>query len=251
MNITTALDAKEMRTGRNRTVQTWLESPNRLHLIGGDSNRRTQLLVALAVLLLVIMQADELNIFTATLVGGFGAWIIGLLLRRSIEVVIDRQFRVVIVRRRDLFGVLSFGDEVFELSQLESIPVASRKRYVAFGPESFWLLGVKFTGQATMLVGTVHGESRRVEVVLNQISEFLSAPLAEDSFRAGARMNIGPQGLLAELLDSEATVRIGQVLCLVMILLSLFAAPGMAIFYLIALFLGTWFDWMARRGDRS
>ncbi len=232
-------------------MHTWLESEHRLHLTGGDAKRRVQLLVALAMALLVAMQAEEFNIFTVTLVGGFVAWCLTLLLRRSVEVVFDRQYRIVVIRHHDLFGWFSFRDDVFEFSQLESIPVVSRRRYVAFGPETLWLLGVKFVAQDFIAVGVVHDEAQRIEDVLAKIGGFLGQPLAQDSYEAGTQLKAGPQTLVAEILDSEATVRLGQGACLAMILLSLYAAPGMAIYYLIALVLGTWFDWLARRGDRA
>lgn len=232
-------------------MHTWLESEHRMHLTGGDSNRRIQVLVALAMALLVAMQAQELNIFTVTLVGGFVVWILTLVIRRNVEVVFDRQFKIVVIRQHDLFGWFSFRDEVYEFSQLEAIPVVSRRRYVAFGAETFWLLGIKFVAEDFIAVGTVSGDARRIEDVLAEIGQFLSQPLAKDSFEAGARINSGPQTLIAEILDSEATVRLGQAACLAMILLSLYAAPGMAIYYLIALVLGTWFDWLARRSDRA
>lgn len=50
---------------------------------------------------------------------------------------------------------------------------------------------------------------------------------------------------------SSQGAKSGQFACLAMILLSLYAAPGMAIYYMIALVLGTWFDWLARRSDRA
>ena len=233
------------------SMHTWLESEHRLHLTGGDANRRVQVLVALAMALLVVMQAEEFNIFIVVLVGGFVAWILTLVLRRNVEVVFDRQYRIVVIRQHDLFGWFSFRDDVYEFSQLESIPVVSRRRYVAFGAETLWLLGIKFVAQRFIAVGTVNGDARRIEDVLAEIGRFLGQPLAQESYEAGNQLKAGPQSLVAEILDSEATVRIGQGACLLMILLSLYAAPGMAIYYVIALALGTWFDWLARRGDRA
>ena len=220
-------------------------------MLGGNAGRRIQLLIALVVMLLVAIQLSELNVFAIALVAAIAIWIVALLLHRSIEVVFDRQFRVAIIRQRDLLGVFSYHDQVFELSQLEAIPVTSRRRYVAFGAETFWSIHVKFAGHRAVSVGTIEGESNRAEEILSELSQFLTHPLSSESFEAGTAIATGPQGLLAELLDSEITVRIGQILCLVMILLSLYAAPGMAIYYLIALVLGTWFDWLARRGDRT
>lgn len=57
------------------------------------------------------------------------------------------------------------------------------------------------------------------------------------------------RNIVLVILDSDPIARAGQILCLLMIALSLYATPTMALFYIGLLVFGTLADWMSRRNE--
>jgi len=229
----------------------WTDNLSRLRILGGVVSDRLQFLVCISLLLAVGVQIGFLHPWSFPLTIPLMFWMVMIGSRLSVDVIFEKDFRRVIVKHRRVLGFLAQSAEVYEFSQLQSVPITARSRYRDFGGgELFWDVHLKFSNRPSIMLGSVSGDSSKVEEILNEIGRFVGANFADSAHETGKSIDHRESHWLVEVLDSEATVRLGQLLCLLMIALSLFAAPGMAIYYVIALVFGTWADWFARRGDR-
>ena len=103
-----------------------------------------------------------------------------------------------------------------------------------------------FVDDSAVRIGTVVNDARKVESALDEIRAVVgervtAAPYDPDKVLPQAR------SLVLEMLDTDPIARIGQILCLLMIALALYAIPMMALFYVGLLIFATLTDWLARR----
>lgn len=231
----------------------WTDNSSRLRILAGVVSDRIQFLICISLLLVVCVQIGLLHLWSFPLTIPLMFWILVIGSRCSVEVIFERDFRRIIVKYRRLLGFVAQSVDVYEFSQLQAVPITARSRYRDFGgggEDMFWDVYLKFSDCSSIMLGSVVGDSSKVEKILNEIGRFVGANFADSAYDTGKSIDHRKPHWLVEVLDSEATVRVGQLLCLLMIALSLFAAPGMAVYYVIALVFGTWADWLARRGDR-
>ncbi len=196
----------------------------------------------------VVAQTDFIAIWSYPLLAPLLLWIAIILWRRSVWVVMDRAYQRVTIESRRILGFVTLKRAIRELQELQAVPVTTRYRSESFGGETTWTFHLMFGDDRAVPIGSVVNDARKVESALDQIrgvvgERVTAAWYDPEKVRAPAR------NIVLVILDSDPIARTGQILCLLMIALSLYAAPTMALFYIGLLVFGTLADWMSRRNE--
>ena len=226
----------------------WKDSPYRLRIATNIFGPRIQFVIAAAMLATVVAQTGFIAIWSYPLLAPLALWIVIILSRRSVWVVMDRAYQRVTIESRRILGFVTFKRAIRELQELRAVPVTTRYRGESFGGETTWTFHLMFGDDRAVPIGSVVNDARKVESALDQIrgvvGERVTAARYDPEKVRGPSRNI-----VLEILDNDPIARTGQILCLLMIALSLYAAPTMALFYIGLLVFGTLADWMSRRNE--
>ncbi len=196
----------------------------------------------------VVAQTGFIAIWSYPLLAPLVLWIAIILSRRSVWVVLDRAYQNVTIESRRILGFVTFKRAIRELQELRAVPITTRYRGENFGGETTWTFHLMFGDDRVVPIGSVVNDARKVESALDQIRGVVGERVT------GARYDpekVRPpsRNVVLEILDNDPIARTGQVLCFLMIALSLYAAPTMALFYIGLLVFGTLADWMSRRNE--
>ena len=227
----------------------WVETPSKLYLLSGVLGYRIQFVVAMGLVALGAAQASRLDgagylIYLALL-----AWLVWVLWRTSVQVVVERDYRMLTVYRRRLMGFVNYSREHYTFDQVSAVPVVSRYRYRQFGGETMWTVHLVVADARPLPIGTVVDNMRKIEQLIWLLRSFMGPQIADRSQAAALEIRREPRTLWEQVMDSDGAVRVGQIGCLVMIGASLLIVPGMAWFYVFVLVFGTFIDWLVRRSD--
>jgi hypothetical protein len=227
----------------------WVETPSKLFLLSGMQGRRIQFLLAMVILAFGTAQVSRAGSVGYLLLVVLVAWLCWVLWQASVKVIVERDFRRVMVQRRRVLGLMTYSSENYSFAEIEAVPVVSRRRYRQFGGETMWTVHLVVEGAAPLAIGTVVDDAPKIEKLLWLVRNFMGPRIADGSQRAAVLLAERPQSLREQLADSDGIVRAGQIGCLIMIAGSLLVTPGMAWFYVFVLLFGTGIDWLMRRSD--
>ncbi len=227
----------------------WVDQPSRLYLLSGLLGYRIQFAIALGLVVWGVAQSASLQgpaylVYTVLL-----GWLVWVAWAESVQVVMERDYRMVTVYRRRFLGFVSFSRAHFSYDDVAAVPVVSRHRYRQFGGETMWTVHLQLADEPLMPIGTIVDNARKIEQLLWLLRSFMGPRIADQSVLAAVELRERPRTLWEQLQDSDGVVRAGQIGCLVMIGASLMATPGMAWFYVFVLVFGTFIDWLVRRSD--
>ena len=226
----------------------WRDSPYRMRIAANILGPRVQFLIAVGLLAAVVAQTGIVALWSYPILAPLALWIAIVLWRRSVWVVVERDYQRVTIESRRILGFVAFDRTLRELREIKAIPVTARHRSQSFGGETTWTFHFIFGDGSAVPIGSVVNDSRKVESALDEIRAVVGERVTAAPYDPG-KVLPPARSLVLEMLDTDPIARIGQVLCLLMIALALYAVPMMALFYVGLLIFGTLTDWMARRNE--
>ncbi len=133
----------------------WRDSPYRLRIAANILGPRVQFLIAVGLLAAVVAQTGIVALWSYPILAPLALWIAIVLWRRSVWVVVERDYQRVTIESRRILGFVTFDRTLRELRELQSIPVTARHRSQPFGGETTWTFHFIFGDGSAVPIGSV------------------------------------------------------------------------------------------------